>query len=233
MAMAVKRGAIPSPRHELAAAMPHMALAHVPAHHLFFPKKLSIWHNDVHGDCVTAEEAFAKACHKPEIFISDAEVEKWAKAHGVYEGAVLINVLKAMQREGFAQSDHTYDDGSPTTVDWTNPAVLKSALVHGPVKIGVAADQLETTCRAHNFKTGWFATGYNHDSNEDHCVSLCGYGTMSWLAHQLDTSVPSGIDGSQPAYAMFTWGSIGIIDVPSMVAITHEAWLRTPTTIVV
>jgi len=233
MAVAVKRGAIPSPRHELAAAMPHVALAHVPAHHLFFPKKLSIWHNDAHGDCVTAEEAFAKACHKPEIFISDAEVEKWAKAHGVYEGAVLINVLKAMQKEGFSQSDHSYDDGHASTVDWTNPAVLKSALYHGPVKIGVAADQLETTCRAHNFKTGWFASGYTQDNNEDHCVSLCGYGTISWLAHQLDASVPSGVDGTKPGYAMFTWGSIGIIDVPSMVAITHEAWLRTPTTVVV
>jgi hypothetical protein len=217
----------------LAAAMPHVALAHVPDHHLFFPKKLSIWHNDAHGDCVTAEEAFAKGCHKPEIFISDAEVEKWAKAHNVYEGAVLIDVLKAMQKEGFAQSNHTYDDGSHTTVDWTSPAVLKSALYNGPVKIGVAADQLETTCRAHNFKTGWFATGYKPDSSEDHCVSLCGYGTITWLAHQLDTSVPAGIDGSKPGYALFTWGSIGIIDPSSMVAITHEAWLRSPTTVVV
>jgi hypothetical protein len=233
MAMSVKRGAIASPRHELAAAMPHIALAIVPPNHLFFPKKLSIWHNDVHGDCVTAEEAFAKACHKPEIFISDAEVEAWAKEHGVYEGAVLIDVLKAMQKKGFAQNHHLYDDGTPNTVDWTSPAVLKSALYHGPVKIGIAADQLETTCRAHNFKTGWFATGYKPDKTEDHCVSLCGYGTITWLAHQLDTSVPSAIDGSQPGYAMFSWGSIGIIDVPSMVAITHEAWLRTPTTVAV
>lgn len=31
---------------------------------------------------------------------------------------------------------------------------------------------------------------------------------------------------------MFTWNSIGIIDTPSMRAITHEAWLRQPTTIV-
>jgi hypothetical protein len=55
-------------------------------------------------------------------------------------------------------------------------------------------------------------------------VSLSGYGTITWLAHQLDTFVPQGVDGSKPGYAMF---------VPSMVAITHEAWLRTPTTIVV
>jgi hypothetical protein len=233
MEMSVKRGAIPSPRHALAAATPHIPLTRVPPNHLLCPRQLSIWHNDKHSDCVTAEEAFAKACHSPEIFITDAEVQTWAKANGFYEGAILIDVLKKMQKEGFSQTHHTYDDGAPSSVDWTNPAVLKSALYHGPVKIGVAANQLETTCRAHNFKSGWFATGYTKDDAEDHCVSLCGYGTITWLAQQLKATVPSGVNGAQPGYAMFTWGSIGIIDVPSMVAITHEAWLRTPTTVVV
>ena len=53
-----------------------------------------------------------------------------------------------------------------------------------------------------------------------------------WLAQQLGVEVPPGVDGSQPGYAMFTWNSIGIIDQPSMLAITHEAWLRNPTTII-
>jgi hypothetical protein len=44
--------------------------------------------------------------------------------------------------------------------------------------------------------------------------------------------VPTGIDGRQPGYALFTWDSIGIIDVPSMIAITSEAWFRQPTTMV-
>jgi hypothetical protein len=230
--MIVKRGAIASPRHELAAAMPHMALAKVPAHHLFFPKKLSIWHNDITGDCVTAEEAFAKACHHPEIFITDDEVKTWATAHGWYDGANLIDVLKAMQKNGFKQGKHLYDDGAHYSVNWTDPATLQSALYHGPVKIGVAADQLETACRATNFKTGWFATGFKADQAEDHCVSLCGYGTMQWLAQQLNVQVPAGVHGDKPGYALFTWGGIGIIDVPSLNAITHEAWLRTPTTVV-
>jgi hypothetical protein len=30
---------------------------------------------------------------------------------------------------------------------------------------------------------------------------------------------------------MFTWDSIGIVDQRSMIAITHEAWLRDPTTV--
>jgi hypothetical protein len=229
----VKRGAIPSPRHELAAATPHVALANLPPHHLIHPKKLSMWHNDKHGDCVTAEEAFAKACHSPEIFITDEEVKSWATAHDWYEGANLIDVLRAMRKGGFKQDKNTYDDGAPSSVNWTDAATLQSALCHGPVKIGVAADQLETACQTTNFKSGWFATGFKQDKNEDHCVSLCGYGSIQWLAQQMKFEIAPGVNGDKPGYALFTWGGIGIIDVPSMIAITHEAWLRTPTTIVV
>jgi len=52
------------------------------------------------------------------------------------------------------------------------------------------------------------------------------------LAHELGSKVPAGVDGTKPGYGVFTWDSIGIIDQPSMVAITHEAWLRKPTSVV-
>jgi heme exporter protein D len=134
-----------------------------------------------------------------------------------------------MLSSGFQQDEHTFDDGGARSVDWTNAALLQNAIFQGPVKIGVAADQLNNAYTGGN---GWFATGFQADSNEDHCVSLCGYGTMVWLAQQLQVPVLAGIDGTMPGYAMFTWNSIGIIDVPSLVAITHEAWLRLPTTVV-
>lgn len=231
--MTMKRGAIASPRSELAGAIPHIALPIIPPNHLCVPKKISMWHNDLHGDCVTAEEAFAKACHMPEIFITDQDVQTWATAHGWYEGAVLIDVLKAMQQKGFQQNGHTYDDGAPNSVNWTNNATLQSAIYHGPVKLGIGANQIEAVYHANNGKSGWFATGFSHENAEDHCVSLCGYGTIGWLAQQMKFKVPAGVDGKQAGYAMFTWDSIGIIDVPSMLAITFEAWLRTPTTVVV
>lgn len=231
---AIRRGAIPTPRHVLARSMPLLMEARppAPATFLIVPKKLSMWGNDVHGDCVTAEEAFAKACHNKEIFIADAEVIAWATAHNVLEGAYLYNVLDLMQTDGFQQAGHVYDDGPHMSVDWTNSAVLKSAISEGPVKIGVAANQLENAWRQTGGQNGWFATGFQQDNNEDHCVSLCGYGTIEWLAQELKAQLPSGTDTSKPAYALFTWKSIGIIDEPSMLAITHEAWLRTPTTVV-
>ena len=208
--------------------MPHAEMMAAPPNFIKIPQRLSFWRNDVHGDCVTAEEAFAKACHNPEIFISDQEAIHWATRHGVLEGAYLYQVLQWMRRDGFHQSNHVYDDGRHYSVDWTQSSILTNAISQGPVKIGVAADQLEAAWHQTNGRNGWIATAFHADNNEDHCVSLCGYGTISWLAQQLGGQVPAGVDGEQPGYAMFTWNSIGVIDVPSMLAITHEAWARVP-----
>ncbi len=227
----LKRGAIPSPRSALAASTPHRVRVGAPPQLLTRPQQISMWGNDVHGDCVTAEEAFAKACNNPEIFITDQEVIAWATAHGVLEGAYLTQVMTWMQTDGFLEGQAVYDDGPYQSVDWTDAAVLRSAIAQGPVKLGVAADQIETAYWTTNGQTGWFGTGFHSDASEDHCVSLCGYGTIAWLASQLGVSVPAGVDGTKPGYAMFTWDSIGVIDVPSMTAVTHEAWLRVPTTI--
>jgi hypothetical protein len=197
------------------------------------PQRISMWGNDVHGDCVTAEEAFAKACNNPEIFISDAEVIAWATRHGVLEGANLTQVMTWMQNDGFTDGAFIYDDGPYLSVNWTSAGTLQSAISTGPVKIGVAADQIENAWRTTGGQSGWFGTGFHADANEDHCVTLCGYGAISWLAQELGVQVPAGVDGTHPGYAMFTWNSIGIIDVPSMTAVTHEAWLRQPTTVTV
>ncbi len=227
----LKRGAIPSPRHALAAAAPHVARIGAPPNFIVIPPKISMWGNDVHGDCVTAEEAFAKACNNPEIFIPDSEVIAWATRHGVLEGANLTEVMQWMQNDGFSDGTHMYNDGPFFSVDWTNPTTLKSAISNGPVKIGIAADQIDTAWHKYGGKSGWFGVGFKPDNNEDHCVTLCGYGTITWLAQQLNVPVPAGIVGTMPGYALFTWNSIGILDEPSMNAITHEAWLRQPTTV--
>jgi hypothetical protein len=131
------------------------------------------------------------------------------------------------------QNGNIYDDGKYYSVDWTNPVTLQSAIYQGPVKLGIAANQLETAYGSTGGHTGWFATGFQHDSAEDHCVPLCGYGTLAWLAQQLNVQVPAEINGAAQGYAMFTWNSIGIIDVPSLIAITQEAWLRQPTTVTI
>jgi hypothetical protein len=226
-----KRGAIPTQRSALAAATPYSARVGAPPTFIVIPRQLSFWGNYNYGDCVTAEEAFAKACGNPETFISEDDVIDWATRHGVLNGAQLPPVMTWMQNGGFPSGDVTYDDGPYRAVDWTNAAALQDAIAQGPVKLCIAGDQLDGTWQSTNGQSGWFATGYHEDTNYDHCTSLCGYGSIAWLAGQLGVAVPNGVNGDAPGYAMFTWDSIGIIDVPSMIAITAEAWLRQPTTV--
>jgi hypothetical protein len=229
--MARPRGAFPSPRHRLAAATPHRIIGDTPDRFLWLPVKMSMWLNDQDGDCVTAEEAFAKACSNPEIFITDDTVFQWASKNNALNGAYLPDVLTLMQTAGFQQDGNLYNDGPHSSVDWSDETVLRNAIVQGPVKIGVAADQLENAV-PNPPSNGWFASGFSEDSAEDHCVSLPGFGPTSWLADQLGVGsiVPSGF--ASLAYALFTWDSIGIIDFPSLMAITGEAWLRNPGTII-
>ena len=87
-----KRGAIPTPRAVLAAASPHVPFAAAPPQFLVKPAQLSMWGNGQYGDCVSAEEAFAKACYSQEIFIPEATVIAWASAHGVLNGAGVLSL---------------------------------------------------------------------------------------------------------------------------------------------
>src|SRR6059058_5283785 len=137
------RGAIPSPRHVLAAAMPHVpepSIA-VPASFLMWPAQMSSWNNYTYGDCVSAEEAFAKATAAPQTFIPEATVVAWAQAHDYLNGASLTSVMTTMQSQGFPFNGKTYGDGPYAAVNWNNDAILQSAIFSlGPVKIGVGAE---------------------------------------------------------------------------------------------
>jgi len=235
------RGAIPSPRHELAAAMPHIPdpKIAVPPSHLKWPAKMSSWNNYIYGDCVSAEEAFAKADAKPEVFISEATVVAWATANGYLNGAMLTSVMTTMQTNGFPHDHKTYDDGPYKSVNWTSPAILQSAIFsHGPVKLGVGADDFQSNANGQVTPgtSGWAMYNYPKNLGEDHCVSLCGYGTLAELVglfkhHQVAVHAPNGMP-SGLCYAMFTWNSIGIVDEQSMLNMTYEAWIRTPVTII-
>lgn len=229
----LKRGARPTPRSVLVAAKQFAPLIGAPADFIRKPaaSAVSFWGNDQYGDCVTAEEAFSKVSSSPQTQISNDDAINWAKKHNFLNGAYLTDVMTAMQNDGFLESSVVYDDGPYASVNWRDGALVQSAIYKGNVKLGIAAGQLETTWYANEGRWGWFGTKYKDDDAEDHSVALCGYGTISYLAAQLGAKIPNGIDGTDPGYAMFTWNSIGIIDVPSMIAITQEAWLRQPTTV--
>jgi len=227
------RGAYPTPKHKIAAAAPHSVSGATPPQFIRIPKVLSMWGNDNFGDCVTAEECFAKACNLPEIDLPYGKAVKFARQNWILNGAGIWEVMQIMATKGMYFGDSLYLDGPAKYVNFTNPAILKNAIYQGPVKLGVAGDQLENVIQTYGVgQNGWDATEFTQDGNVDHCTGLSGYGPSGWLAQQLGVGLPRGVAPATPGYAMFTWSSIGIIDVPSMVAITGEAWLRTPTTII-
>ena len=146
----------PTPRHRLAAAMPHVTVT-APAQYLVVPSKLSMWRNDTEGVCIAAGEALAKATTG--IFISDDTVQAWATKNNDLNGGDIESLLTVMQTAGFEQDGNTYNDGPHTAVDWTVAATLQSAISQGPVKIGVASAQLQNVSNIGQ-QNGWFATGF-------------------------------------------------------------------------
>ena len=230
------RGALPSPKHLSFATKPVRPRA-VPSTFGIVPPVLHMWGNSQYGDCVTAEEAFAKAAYSimaglPECVINDDVVVQWARRHGYLNGATLTDVMDTMAKAGLAAPDgKTYTDGPYQSVDWTNQATLSTAITMGPVKIAISADQVEQAVNAANDQSGWLLTGARTDRNTDHCVSLCGYGTIADCFALLKLPVPAHANPIDFAVLLFTWQTIGVVDLPSLVAICDEAWERNPTTV--
>ncbi len=236
------RGLIPTPRNELAAAFPYvhqvLELGTPPGAYLAWPVKMSMWGNAVYGDCVTAEEAFAKATAS-KTFVPRSTVIDWAAKHNFLNGATLTGVMDTMRKSGFPLSGKTYDDGPYQTVDWKNATSLQSAIAnYGPVKVGVAAADLETNKHGSvpGYTSGWALYGYPAGLSEDHCMSICGYGQLEDLISLFNfQGVPVSLPVGMPtglSYAMFTWDSIGIVDNQSMLNLVQEAWVRNPVTVV-
>lgn len=223
------RGATPTPRHKLLAAPRHTPIGDPPAQTAYVPAKLDFWGNDEYGDCVTAEEAFCKACYEPEIFIEPQEAVRWARQHGYLHGADLASVLTTMQTDGFAVGSQAYEDGAYSSVDYSNQTVLHSAIAQGPVKIGIDADALPPTA---GLQQGWYAIGTKQNyPNTDHCVALCGYGTAAYLYGQLNVPLPAALSPDAPGYLLFTWSSIGFVDHNWIMSTCAEAWVRCPSTV--
>jgi hypothetical protein len=229
----VPSGEFPTPNYELAGAQPYKADRVAPESFLAWPIEISFWGNEKKSNSNWAEEAFAKACAEPKVFVPTDVVLVTARE------CDSSNFARFMQTHGFQMDGTAYWDGPFNSVNWTNTAVLNGAIANvGPVKIGVGADDFQTN--PHGQVTpgtsGWAMYDLRTDQPENHCASLCGYGTLAVLVdlferYGVNVNVPSGMPPGL-CYAMFTWGSIGIVDQQSLMNITGEAWVRNPTTIV-
>jgi len=190
--------------------------------------------NDRFGCCVSSEEFFAKTCVNPELFNSQAILDKletlciaWARSHGVLNGASLDYVLDAMAERGFQLDSQLFNDGPKLAVDYTNEAVLKAAIAQGPVKLAIGSSALPGGAGSQD---GYYAlTSRNYSS--DHSTTLCGYGTVEYCYAALNLPVPSAITAGTPGYLHYTWRTIGFVTQNWVDGATDEAWVRNPTTV--
>jgi hypothetical protein len=229
----VPSGEFPSPNHELAAAQPYRASGAAPESFLSWPNGIGDWGKKKVSNSSWAEEAFAKACAEPKVFIPADVVlfTSWECGSS--------NFAEFMQTRGVQMDRKAYMDGPFHSVDWTNAAALHGAIANsGPVKIGVASAHLASGAQGQLTPgtSGWAIHGLPAGQPENHCASLCGYGPLAALADLFERQgVHVNLPPDMPTelcYAMFTWDSIGIIDRQSLMNITGEAWVRNPTTIV-
>jgi hypothetical protein len=226
-------GAFPTPNHELAGAHRYKTGGAAPESFIAWPTGIGSCGNEQASNSSWAEEAFAKACAEPEVFIPTDVVLSTSRECGS------SNFAAFMQTHGFQMGGKAYLDGPFHLIDWTNAAALNGAIATvGPVKIGVASADLASGPQGQVTPgtSGWAIHGLPAGQPENHCASLCGFGPSAVLVdlfkrHGVNVTVPPGMP-SGLCYAMFIWGSIGIVDRQSLMNITGEAWVRNPTTIV-
>lgn len=227
-------GARPSPKQALLSAPTFLPTATPPEHVAYVPKWRSMLGNDTYGDCVTAEEGFAKTCVNPEKFDSQAAMDQleqvvisYARAHGTLHGASLTEVLDSMYEKGFQIGSQLYNDGQKSGVDYTNETILKAAIAQGPVKLAMGAGALPGGAGS---RDGWYALSSRNYSS-DHSTTLCGYGTVEFCYDALKLPVPSAIPAGTHGYLHYTWSTIGFVTQAWVNGACDEAWLRTPTTV--
>ena len=234
--ISVPSGEFPSPNHELATAEPYRASGAAPESFIAWPIGINCLGDEKESHSIWAEEAFAKACAEPRVFIPTDVVLFTSQQCGS------SNFAAFMQTRGFQMGRKIYLDGQFNSVNWTNAAALNSAIANvGPVKIGIASANLTSGPERPQGQVtpgtnGWAIYGLPAGQPENYCASLFGYGSLAALVdlferHGVNVNLPSGMPTGL-CYAMFTWGSIGIIDRQSLMNIVGEAWVRNPTTIV-
>jgi hypothetical protein len=229
----VPSGEFPTPNHELATARPYKAGHAAPESFIAWPIGIDSWGNHDASHSSWAEEAFAKACAEPKVLIPADVVVATSRACGS------SNFAEFAQTHGFHMGGKAYLDGPFNSIDWTNAVALNGAIAHvGPVKIGVASANLASggQGKVTPGTSGWAIHGLLPGQPEDHCASLFGYGPLGALVdlfkrHGVHVNLPPGMPAGL-CYAMFTWGSVGIVDRQSLMNITGEAWVRNPTTVV-
>ena len=108
----VPSGEFPTPNHEIANAPPYQADDAAPGHFLAWPVGIDSWENGHGSSSSWAEEAFAKACAAPQVFIPADLVLSTSRECGS------SNFAAFMRTHGFRMNRQAYLDGPLNSVNW-------------------------------------------------------------------------------------------------------------------
>lgn len=236
-----RTGLKPTPGHKIANALARGLLRAFepkgasPSSFFMIPDKRSIYMNGTYGVCVTSEAAYDIAavsyyCTGDAYMISDDTLMAFAKKYNVVNGADLVEVMQAMEQDGFHQGSDTLTEGKYAAVDYTNLSAIQNAISNGggnnPNCLKVAISSSDLPQDAGN-KDGWHAFGHSRGGSTDHCIAYSGYGTAKECFAALKQDVPSGVDPSKPDCVIaYTWATEGVVDMPWIVGTTVEAYIR-------
>ena len=229
----VPTGVFPSPNEDLADAERYRAGGSVPESFIAWPTRIGFWGDENGSNSIWAEEAFAKACVEPKTFIPTEVVLSASRECGS------SNFARFMQTRGFQMDRKAYLDGPFRLIDWMNAADLNEAIANiGPVKIGVASGGLSSI--PHGGVTpgtsGWAVYGLPQSQPGDQCASLFGYGP--WPHWSLCSSSAGSMRSCRQAcltaspMPCSSGARLASSTRQSLMNITGEAWVRSPTTIV-
>ena len=224
-----KLGLIPTPPEKLAQVERFQAesRAEIPLAVAFYPK-LQMWGNNQYGDCVSAQEAFAKACCG--VQLTDDELIAWAGQHNLLNGANLTDVMDLLKSSPFSVGSHNYGDGPYQSVDFTNEDAVVAAIAQNKAPLNIAIDHTALSSDAGN-QMAWSSVNVQGKyTNYDHCVAIAGYGPAKILYPLYGGQVPAGMDPEKRVFPLFTWSTIGLVDLSFFQAATSEMYVRNPTT---
>ncbi len=223
-----KLGLIPTPPEKVAQVSRFRASRAAIPKAVAFNPKLQMWGNDQYGDCVSAQEAFAKACCG--VQISDQALISWADKHDLLNGAMLPDVMELFAQDPIMVDGHRYGDGPYQSVDYTDESAVCAALAQYKAPLNIAIDHSALPSGAGN-QMGWYRLNVSgHYRSYDHCVGISGYGPASFMFPLYGAQVPAGVSPDKIVFGLFTWKTIGLIDISWLQAACSEMYVRNPTT---
>ena len=224
-------GMIPTSRNMLAQARPMMA-SPVAAPDRCVNSNGCKWHwdaNNYTGTCVTAYLANWISAVTP-CDIPDANAIAWARAHHGMNGLNILAALGMLQKDPMTDAVGIEHRAGPhASCNWQDMDSVKDAVfTYRGLDLGVDHRMLQS---AATNNSGWVLSGVRRQyGNYDHSVGIIDYGPASFLAASYEkfygVKCPLGkLAAGAPAVGIYTWDTIGIVEVESFQNITGEAWV--------